>query len=477
MAMRSEGGVPPRFDELLLASLTGSGERAAIGPSAEWTGAQLLARAGGAAAQLEAAGVTRGRPVIALLESSPRSMAYLVAGVLGDWPPAPLNPRAPLAELGPVAAALGASAVLSEPHVIELAREVAAASGGVPVLQADDPPEVGRDWRGSAGEVAMVLHTSGTTGQARPVPQLMLPLAYRMAAYCQTSGIGRGDLFSGAAPFHHISGAGMALVALGAGAGVASVPRFTMDSWQWVREVRPSHVLVVPSMIEMLLAAGELDAGMKTLIYGASPIRPETLIGMLKVLPETELVQIFGQTEVSPVTALTHEDHLAAAGGRPELLRSVGRPVPGVELRIENPDERGVGEVAMRGRHAMRSAADGWHRLGDLGRISDGLLYLAGRKGDMIIRGGENIHPLEIERVLAGHPAVAEVVVTAAPDRRLGEVPLAVIVPTDPAAPPDPGELRAFAKERLAGFKVPVLWRFAEALPRNSAGKVLRRML
>src|SRR5690606_40518230 len=167
--------------------------------------------------------------------------------------------------------------------------------------------------------------------------------------------------------------------------------------------VRPSHVLVVPSMIEMLLAAGELDAGMKTLIYGASPIRPETLIGMLKVLPETELVQIFGQTEVSPVTALTHEDHLAAAGGRPELLRSVGRPVPGVELRIENPDERGVGEVAMRGRHAMRSAADGWHRLGDLGRISDGLLYLAGRKGDMIIRVGENLLTLRSEEHTSEH--------------------------------------------------------------------------
>ncbi|WP_395106226.1 hypothetical protein [Actinomadura sp. SCN-SB] len=109
--------------------------------------------------------------------------------------------------------------------------------------------------------------------------------------------------------------------------------------------------------------------------------------------------------------------------------------------------------------------------------MTDGYLYLAGRKGDMIIRGGENLYPLEIERVMAGHPAVADVAVTAVPDRRLGEVPLAVVVPADPAAPPDTGELRAFARERLAGFKVPAQWRFAEALPRNAAGKVLRRLL
>ncbi|WP_395106227.1 AMP-binding protein [Actinomadura sp. SCN-SB] len=347
--MKSASGAQPRYDELLLSNLTGSSCRSGIGPSAEWTGAELLARAGGAAAHLEATGVARGRPVVALLESSPRSMAYLVAGVLGDRPLAPLNPRAPLTELGPVAAALDASAVLTEPHVVGLAREVAAAAGGLPVVVAEDPAAAERDWRGLAGEVAMVLHTSGTTGRARPVPQPMVPLAHRIAAYSATVDFGRGDLFTGAAPFHHVAGAGMVLVALGAGAGVASVPWFSVDAWRWVRQIRPTHVMIVPTMIEMLLRTGELDAGMRTLMYGASPIHPDTLVAMLKAVPDTALVQIFGQTEASPVTALTYEDHLVAAGGRPELLRSVGRPVPGVELRIEDPDEHGIGEVAMRG--------------------------------------------------------------------------------------------------------------------------------
>jgi acyl-CoA synthetase (AMP-forming)/AMP-acid ligase II len=127
--MESANRAQPRLDELLFASLTDSSRRSAIGPSVEWTGAESLARSGGAAAHLEATGVAWDRPVLTLLESSPRSLAYLVAGVLGDRPLAPLNPRAPLTELGPVVAALGASAMLSESHVVGLAREVARRPG------------------------------------------------------------------------------------------------------------------------------------------------------------------------------------------------------------------------------------------------------------------------------------------------------------------------------------------------------------
>jgi acyl-CoA synthetase (AMP-forming)/AMP-acid ligase II len=134
--------------------------------------------------------------------------------------------------------------------------------------------------------------------------------------------------------------------------------------------------------------------------------------------------------------------------------------------------------VLARGPHLFRYAGDGWQHTGDLGWLDDdGYLYLVGRKGDMIIRGGENVYPLEVENVLTEHPAVADAAVVGVPDQRLGETVKAYIVPADGAAPPDAGALRAFARERLAGFKVPAVWEFTDSLPRNANGKVLRAQL
>jgi acyl-CoA synthetase (AMP-forming)/AMP-acid ligase II len=161
--------------------------------------------------------------------------------------------------------------------------------------------------------------------------------------------------------------------------------------------------------------------------------------------------------------------------GREQLLESVGRPAPGVELVIHEPDDEGVGEVWARAPHSFLVDEQGWQHTGDLGRIVDGYLYLVGRRGDKIIRGGENVYPLEVEQVLALHPAVRDVIVVGVPDQRLGETIKAFVVPSGPA--PDPEVLRAFARERLAGFKVPVAWEFLDEMPRNANGKILRRQL
>ena len=170
-------------------------------------------------------------------------------------------------------------------------------------------------------------------------------------------------------------------------------------------------------------------------------------------------------------------DSELAAGGRPGLLNSVGRAAPGVEVVIADPDEHGVGEVVARAAHLFKPDADGWLRTGDLGRLDDeGYLYLSGRRGDKIIRGGENIYPIEVETVLAQHPDVAEVCVFGVPDRKWGEVVAAAVVIRGEAAV-DFDALGAFARERLAGFKVPTHWQQATALPRNATGKVLRRDL
>ncbi len=128
--------------------------------------------------------------------------------------------------------------------------------------------------------------------------------------------------------------------------------------------------------------------------------------------------------------------------------------------------------------HLFAVGPDGWLHTGDLGRIGDdGYLYLVGRRGDMIIRGGENVYPQEVENRLLEHPRIADAAVVGVPDRLLGEAVKAFVVPADPADPPGREELRAFARAALAGFKVPARWEFVPALPRNATGKLLRRQL
>jgi acyl-CoA synthetase (AMP-forming)/AMP-acid ligase II len=195
------------------------------------------------------------------------------------------------------------------------------------------------------------------------------------------------------------------------------------------------------------------------------------------VMPDVDLVELFGQTEGSPLTVLSTDDHHTALKGRGELLSSVGRAASGVELHIHQPDRDGVGEVWARCGHSFLVDADGWQHTGDLGRLVDGYLYLAGRLGDRIIRGGENVFPIEVERVLEGHPEIAEAAVVGIPDQRLGETIRAYIVAEDPGSPPDIDALHAYCRQALAGFKVPAEWTFTLTLPRNAAGKILRREL
>jgi acyl-CoA synthetase (AMP-forming)/AMP-acid ligase II len=201
----------------------------------------------------------------------------------------------------------------------------------------------------------------------------------------------------------------------------------------------------------------------------------------LGTLPDTRFVQIYGQTEGSPITILDHDDHLRALAGEPGLLASNGRAAPGVELELRSDPaaehDGGVGEVRARAEHFFVCGPDGWLATGDLGRVDErGSLTLVGRLGDGIVRGGENIFPLEVERILEAHPGVAEVAVVGVPDRRMGQRVAAFVVPA-PGRAPDEQELVGWCRDRLAHFKVPERWRFVDALPRNAAGKLVRRAL
>ena len=217
---------------------------------------------------------------------------------------------------------------------------------------------------------------------------------------------------------------------------------------------------------------------LRLLQYGSAPIRPATLSRAVSALPGVSFINMFGQTEGSPIACLVHADHERALAGLPDLLASVGRAVPGIELRLAGTDAEDVGEILARGAHLFRAAEDGWLHTGDLARMDDdGYVYLIGRLGDRIKRGGENVHPVEVEGVLREHPAVLEVAVVGVPDEEFGQLVRAYLV-LDPDVPaPSHQELRAFAREEMAGFKVPTSWVFVPELPRNASGKVLRRVL
>jgi acyl-CoA synthetase (AMP-forming)/AMP-acid ligase II len=432
---------------------------------------------------LDSLGAPPGVAVPALLAASGSSIALLVAGALWDRPVAPLGPRLTTDELAACVRGLDARLLVTEREFLPAAEAVAKRAGvAVAVL----PETVGRVDRGfdpgvAPDAVALVQHTSGTTGLPKQVVVSQGRLGHRVDATPRVLEFGVGDSFTTAGGFHHAAGAVMFLIMLAAGGSVIPMRHFSIDEWRALDARRPSHALAVPSQIEMLLRADALVLPSLTLLqYGASPIHPDTLRAALAALPATRFVQVFGQTEGSPLTALTHEDHLRALRGEPGLLASAGRAVADLELALDldaAPDDPEVGEVRARAAHLFAPGPDGWLATGDLGRIdAEGYLYLVGRLGDMLIRGGENVYPLEVERVLEQHPGVVEAAVYGVPDRRLGQEIAAAVVAVG-GMPPSAEELTVWCRERLAPFKVPREWVFLDALPRTASGKLLRRAL
>jgi acyl-CoA synthetase (AMP-forming)/AMP-acid ligase II len=476
----------------VVAAYRGSDRPAVISAGATVTGSGLLAAAAGAAGWFESFGLPAGLPLPALVTTSAETLAMLLAGAASGHPLAPLGPRLTAAELSGAINGLGGQVLLHEPAFAALAAELARVTGVRPVpvtpllvtpLPVPDQPnrfDVGQLAAPDADSVAVYLHTGGTTGAPKRVPLTQRVLSRRSAVLAGLTGMDvPGVVYATGSPIHHIGGLGNILAALSAGATVVATASFSVDWWRGLKAHGVTHALLVPSMIEMLLADDALDqVELRTLIYGASPIRPETLALVLDTMPAVAMVNLFGQTEGSPITCLTPADHDLACAGRPELLQSVGRPVPGLELRIDAPDQTGAGEVLARAAHLSLPGPDGWRRTGDIGRLdADGYLYLVGRTHDRIVRGGENVYPAEVEQVLESHPGVAAAGVTGVPDERLGQTIAAFVVPSDASHPPDANGLRRYARERLAGFKVPAFWYSADSLPHSAAGKLLRREL
>jgi long-chain acyl-CoA synthetase len=261
---------------------------------------------------------------------------------------------------------------------------------------------------------------------------------------------------------------------------------------------RVTNPIFVPTMLQMLTAvpgAAERDfSALRSITYGASPITTTALRAALRTF-RCDLIGLYGLTEsTGGVVHLDGPDH-DPDGPRQHLLRSAGRPYPWVELRIVDPatgrdrPPRAVGEVWLRAPNVMAGyfnrpeetkaalTPDGWLRTGDGGYVDDeGYLFLTDRVKDMIVSGGENVYPVEVEEVLAQHPDVSDVAVIGVPDTRWGEAVTALVIARD-GRTPAAEELIAFARERLAGYKLPRSIELVDELPRTPTGKVLKREL
>jgi acyl-CoA synthetase (AMP-forming)/AMP-acid ligase II len=259
---------------------------------------------------------------------------------------------------------------------------------------------------------------------------------------------------------------------------------------------RITHTFLVPALLAAMTqvpGAAERDfSALRALSYGASPMPLPVMRACLKLFPGV-MHQVYGMTEAcGVVSSLGPEDH---DPDRPDRLLSAGTPIRGAEIEIRDPATGEPvatgepGEIWVRtdqlmsgywGRPDATAAAiteDGWLRSGDGGhRDADGYVYVTDRIKDMIISGGENIYPAEIERVLAEHPTVDDVAVIGVPDERWGEVPKAVVVAAQ-GATVDPDALIAYCREHLAGFKCPKTVDVVDELPRNLTGKVLKKQL
>jgi fatty-acyl-CoA synthase len=298
-----------------------------------------------------------------------------------------------------------------------------------------------------------------------------------------------------AMPCAHIGGTGLGIMALAAGIPGIILAEFNPDGvFDAVEKHGVTRFFMVPAALHMLLMhprCASVDySRLRYILYGAAPIPLELLRQCIKVFG-AQFIQAYGMTETTgTICMLPPEDHDPEGNAR---MRSAGKPLPGVEIRILGPDGRHcavgeVGEVVTRSSNNMigywnlpdataRTMEDGWIRTGDAGYLdADGYLFIHDRMKDMIITGGENVYPAEVESAIFGHPAVQEVAVFGVPDEKWGEAVKAAVV-AKPGETIDEAAIIAWARERIAPFKCPRSVDVIAALPRNASGKILRKDL
>ncbi|WP_436063563.1 MULTISPECIES: fatty acid--CoA ligase [unclassified Phenylobacterium] len=480
----------------------------------ETTYAQFDAASNQAAQALLAEGLTKGDRIAYLGKNSDHYFELLFGAAKIGVIMAPIGWRLAPPEVAYIAGDAQARMLFVGPEVLEPARKVAAelpelkvvamesGAGDWPTYEAWRDAQPARDPAIEIDErdVAVQLYTSGTTGRPKGamLSHLNILGGRRRAQETPMSWNqwAPEDISLVAMPVGHIGGTGWGIVGLVNGAkGVVAREFDPFKVLDYIEHDRVSKMFMVPAALQIVVRqprAREVDySRLKYILYGASPIPLDLLRECMEVFG-CGFVQQYGMTETcGTIVYLPPEDHDPAGNAR---MRAAGLPMPGVEIKVV--DEAGaslppntVGEVAIRSVSNMAGywrlpeataatvAADGWLRTGDAGYLDeDGYLFIHDRVKDMIISGAENIYPAEVESAVYGHPDVAEVAVIGVPDDKWGESVKAIVAPK-PGTSPDPEDIIAFARTRIAGFKAPKSVDFIEALPRNASGKILRREL
>jgi acyl-CoA synthetase (AMP-forming)/AMP-acid ligase II len=345
-------------------------------------------------------------------------------------------------------------------------------------------------------DVCIIMYSSGTTGRPKGVELTQANLIAHTVNAHEGFEFDEGDKNMVSMPLFHVGGS--SYVQFGIHDGVPSVMTREVDGMSLAGAILKgaNRTFLVPAVLAKVLESGEdavkLFGALKTFAYGASPMPLPLLRQALKAWPNTDFMQAYGLTELCGVIShLLPEAHRDP--GKEERLSSAGTLVPNAEARVVDPDtqkdvpEGEQGELwfrspqLMKGYHNKPEATaeaiteDGWFRTGDIGHIdSEGYIFVEDRLKDMIISGGENIYSIEVERVLAEHPAVVDVAVIGVPDEKWGEVVKAVVQLEGEASEQD---LIAFCREHLATYKCPKSVDIKDELPRNPTGKILKKDL
>jgi fatty-acyl-CoA synthase len=460
--------------------------------AARRTHAELHERAARLGAALAAGGVCAGDRVALLLHNGLEFPESLLACHRIGACAVPVNFRLTSDEIAYILADSGAVALIAGvrpdglprlPFELDVGHGYEAAIAGCePAPQADLQEH----------DAALLCYTSGTTGRPKGAILSHGNLVAATLSWIHEMGARPDDVWLSGQPLFHIGGINGLLPFLTLGATSVVTPTTGFDPESALEGIQRHGVtmcIFVPTQWELLCRAelvARLDRGrLRVAMWGASPAPRATLELMATTFPQAEIVSAYGQTEMAGATTLLKGADAVRKMG------SVGRSMLGVELRVVDDDLRDVpdgtvGEIVYRGPTVMAgyhdqsdASADAfagdWFHSGDLAkRDQEGYLWLVDRKKDLIISGGENVYPAEVERVLLEHEAVADAAVVAMAHPKWVETPLAFVVA---AGAVDEDTLIAHCRERLAGFKRPSAVVFVEALPRNAAGKVLKREL
>ncbi|MEU5281746.1 long-chain-fatty-acid--CoA ligase [Streptomyces asoensis] len=457
--------------------------------------AELDERSARAAALLRAQGVRPGDRVALMLPNVPEFVVLYYGVLRAGGIVVPMNPLLKTREtayhledsgavllcewhLAPGEGAQGAQAAGVRHLAVEPAAFAALLAGHEPLTEVAD----------GVDDVAVLLYTSGTTGRPKGATLTHSGLRHNTevnAVHVQR--ITPDDVVVGCLPLFHIFGQICTMsVAVRAGASLTLVPRFEPQAvLEAIARDRATVFEGVPTMYAALLQhPSQADVStLRMCISGGASLPVEVLHGFERRFG-CAVLEGFGMSETSPVVTFNHPD-------RPRKAGSVGTPIRDVEVRLLDAEGRDVapgevGELAVRGPNVMKgywnrpeetaaTVQDGWLRSGDLARRDeDGYLYIVDRKKDMIIRGGYNVYPRELEEVLHEHPAVALAAVVGLPHTHLGEEIAAAVV-LRPGAHATPDELREFVKSRVAAYKYPREVWLVDALPTGPSGKILKR--